>query len=154
MQTDPGLFLVVGLAFPQLASAGPKRLPAIGSAVGMVTSFDPVNGVQTALATGRGSILGIHTNSITIFFDFETGETWGFFEVVAEHNSASAAGTFTGSFVPIDGTPLFAFFLTATFEEGSGILEGVSGGEIEIDAVQNTLTGEVEYEYRGEFEFG
>ena len=146
------LCLVTGLALVQPALAHPKALPAIGSAVGQVTSFDPVSGIQTAVALGQGSILGKHTNHLTTFLDFNTGTAWGTFEITADHGSTSVEGSYTASFQPIDGTPWIEFFLHGTFEGGTGRLDGASG-HVEVVALQNPVTGEVEYEYWGKFEF-
>ena len=93
-----GLCLVTGLALVQPALAHPKSLPAIGSAVGQVTSFevtsaDPVTGVpltavQTAVVMGRGSVLGHHVNQVTVFLDFVTGQASGSFEITSDQSRA------------------------------------------------------------------
>lgn len=147
-----GLSLVTSLALAERASAEPKKLPAIGRAFGQVTSFNPVAGTQTVVAMGRGSIIGPHTSNLITYFDFATGEAWGSYEITAHRGPTSVVGTYAGFFQPIDGTPLVQFFLTVTFEDGSGRLEGVSG-EAQVVAVQNLATGEVAYQYRGTFEF-
>ena len=157
-----GLCLVTGLALVQPALAHPKSLPAIGSAVGQVTSFevtsaDPVTGVpltavQTAVVMGRGSVLGHHVNQVTVFLDFVTGQASGSFEITSDHSSTSVVGSFTAYFQPIDGTPWIEFHMTGTIEDGTGRLDGATG-VVEIVAFENIDTFEVEYDYTGVFEF-
>lgn len=147
-----GLCFVWGLALVQRASAEPKKLPAIGRAAGQVTSFDPATGMQTAVAWGRGSILGPHINHLTTYIDVATGQAFGYFEIAADHGSTTVGGSYTATFQPIDGTPWIKFLLVGEFEHGSGRLEGVLG-EVMVIAFQNVLTGEVKYNYRGAFEF-
>jgi hypothetical protein len=147
-----GLCLVTSLTLSRPANAEPQHLPAIGSAVGQASSIDPTTGEQTAVARGHGSILGPHTNYITTYIDFATGQVSGDFETVSDYGSTSVEGSYTGFFQLIDGTPFVEFYLTLTFEDGSGLLDDVSG-EAEVIALQNLETREIEYKYWGEFEF-
>jgi hypothetical protein len=144
------LLVVAGLALASPASAGPT-IPARGHSKGQVTlqvNPTPQNpvGRQEYVATGVGTMIGRFSQRGVTLFTLEGKVTGTYVQTAAD--GSTSAGSYSGTFTPISGTPNFRFDVVVIIEGGTGRLAGVTG-RLNTTAILNGSTGTFENQSQG-----
>jgi hypothetical protein len=142
----------LALLTPSPAPAGPP-VPLKGSGTGRVirqvnpTPQNPVGELEYVVQ-GNLTLLGRVTARGTSFFTPDLRRLPTSFYIARAADGSTITGRYSGSVVPIPGTPNFAFADEVVWGEGTGRLAGVTGRST-LTGVLNGRTGHFVWQHLG-----